>query len=130
MNPASEDIKDMITQSGGAGTFGTDVFISHEPPTPNKVVTIFDTGGFGPDLATDIYNPTVMVRIRGAGNGYQAAYAKAELIRDLLHGVHNETWNSTRYILIQALSDIMYIERDEKTRPILSVNFRIIRTPA
>lgn len=128
MNSPSEDVKDMITQSAGVGTFGVGVFISVEPPTPDLCVTIYDTGGYPADLAVDIYNPTIQVRVRGAVGGYQAAYQKALAVLTLLHGVHNETWNGTRYILIRAMSDILNVGEDDKGRPILTINFQLMRT--
>ena len=91
MNAPSEDIKDMITQSDGIGTFGEDVFISSEPASPDICTTIYDTGGLPVDLATDLYYPTVQIRLRGRVGGYSAAYLKAQDIVQLLHGVHNET---------------------------------------
>lgn len=128
MKSPSEDVKDMITQSGGVGEFAVNVFISEEPPQPDLCVTIYDTGGYPADLAVDIYNPTIQVRVRGAVGGYQAAYQKALAVLTILHGIHNETWNSTRYILIQAMSDILNIGTDDKGRPLLTINFRIMRT--
>jgi len=130
MNPPSEDVKDMVTESNGIGTFGTDVFIAHSPPSPNECVTIYDTGGYNPDLATDIENPTVEFLVRGKVGGYKDAWSKADTIKSLLHGVHGSIVNGTRYILIRAVSDILFLGLDEKNRPELSINFSMMRTPS
>ena len=129
MNPPSEDIKDLVTQSNGIGTFGTDVFIAFEPPSPNKSVTIYDTGGFDPDLAIDIEYPTVQFLIRGEVGGYVDAYTKGQTIKSLLHGAHQEILNGARYMLIRCISDILFLGLDDKNRPKFSLNISIMRTP-
>jgi len=128
MNPPSEDIKDIITQSGGAGTFGANVFIRNEPSRPDDCVTIYDTGGFPADLATDLYLPTVQIRVRGRVGGYKTAWEKAKLIKDILHGIHNEVWNATRYLLISAMGDILNIGKDDRGRPVFTLNLSTMRT--
>jgi len=128
MNPPSEDVKDMITQSNGVGTFGTNVFIGAEPLIPDECVTIYDTGGFDPETHNDIFFPTVNIRVRGVMGGYKAAYAKALAIVTLLNGLRNETWSATRYIQIFMVGDINTIGNDDSNRPLLTINFRIIRT--
>jgi len=129
MNPASEDIKDLITQSDGVGTFGVDVFIGDEPSQPDLCVTIYDDGGLAPDLATDLEFLNVRVEVRGAANGYKATYNKIERIRNLLHGDHQrQVPDGTRYLLIAAMSDPAYVRQDERNRPMFSIDFQVTRT--
>ena len=130
MNSPSEDIKDILESSAvGLGlVFGTDLFVSRMPETPDQCVAVFDTGGEPPQPSFVYLKPTIQVRIRGAKTGYQTAYTLAESIRDALHDLTNETWNSTRYVGIWATSDIFFIGYDENDRPLFSVNFRIHRT--
>ena len=127
MNPASEDIKDILV-ADGVGAFGTDLFISLMPETPDACVSIYDTGGMDPILNYVYDYPTVQVRIRGAIFGYQNAWDKAKEVKDALHGLTNETWNSTRYIQIGCVGDIMFIHYDDNNRPTLTVNFLVHRT--
>jgi len=128
MNSPSEDIKDMITQSDGIGTFGVDVFISEEPDKPDKCATIYDSGGFDPETHNDISHPTVMLRVRGVVGEYKATYAKARVIVNLLDGRSNETLNGARYIQIFMLGEINAVGTDEYGRPVLTINFDIMRT--
>lgn len=130
MNPSSQDVKDMLesSQHGSVGTFGTDLFVHEEPASPDACVTVRDTGGSDPEARFDYRRPTVQVRIRGARGDYLDAYSKAMDVRDALHGVNNETWNGTRYILILQMGDVLDAGNDDSGRPILTVNFRIHRT--
>jgi len=130
LNPPSEDIKDILEQSSvGVGTFGTDLFISKEPDSPDSCITIYDTGSTGESQAGYSYDyPTIMIRIRGTRMGYAAAWALAEDVKDALHSLANETWNGTRYVGIWCMGEPNSLGYDDKQRPILTLNFRIHRT--
>lgn len=138
MNPVCEDIKDMMIDSSlGIGEFaatsGWSIYLTQMPDddnTPDTCIAILDTGGSAPDPDPDknIGNPTFQVLVRGGKMGYQTAWDKAREIIVGLHGVHNETWNGTRYIQIFAMSDILSLGYDESQRPLLSINFSVMRT--
>lgn len=130
MNAPSDDLKDIMesSQHGSVGTFATDLFVHEEPSSPDACVTVRDTGGFDPEAGFDYGRPTVQVRVRGSKGDFLTAYSKAREVIDALHGLHNETWNSTRYIAIWQTGDIMDTGNDDNGRPILTLNFRIHRT--
>jgi hypothetical protein len=138
MNPVSEDIKDMLIDSTlavgeFAATTGWSIYISQMPDddrTPDTCIAVLDSGGSAPDPdpEKDIGNPTVQILIRGSRMGYQAAWDKARAIFAGLHGRANETWNDSRYIQIFASSDIISLGYDERQRPLLSLNFAVMRT--
>ena len=73
------------------GTFGTNLFIGHEPSTPVDVVTLYPTGGSPPSADRDKEYPTAQVRVRNSS--YVSGLAKAEEILGLLH--KNEDYLST-----------------------------------
>jgi len=139
MNPASEDIKDILIDSsvgvadGFAVSSGWSVYISTIPDdanTPDTCIGIFDTGGADPDnyLGGYIDRPSVQVRIRGAKFGYQAAWDKAKEVVDALHRRAGETWNGTRYVQILLRGGILFVGYDDLNRPIISLNFDIMRS--
>jgi len=128
MNSPADDIKDILEAAVSSWSFGTNLFVALEPPSPNEVVSVFDTGGFDPDSNTDLENPTVMVRVRGDRGGYTETYSRARDVKDNLHELANETWNGTRYIGIWQVGDILFIGMDENDRPVFTLNFRIMRT--
>jgi len=87
MNPASEDVKDMLIDSDLGLTFATDLFIGKEPANPDDTVTIFDTPGGAVgrtlDVGADMEEPAIQIRVRN--NGYMEGYAVAKNIQELLH---------------------------------------------
>ncbi len=130
MNSPSVDISGLL-ETEGIGTVGTDIFTSKEPDTPNKCVTLYDTGGFEPDL-TDVVcdKPTIQIKVRGEkGKGATAAYAVADTIKRYLHGLHNEDIDSvSRIILVKSMSDIIFLGYDDRDRVQYTLNFEIYRT--
>ena len=132
MNPPSEDLKDILESSAAALglTFGTDLFISKMPDNPDICYCLYDYPGEPPEVNYEYDMPSVQVRIRGKKGGYRNAWLAAKDIRDVLHGIHNEEWNSARYIGIWCQSDILAVGYDDNNRPLLTVNFRIHRATA
>lgn len=119
--------------SNGAGTFGGaakwSINVSREPVNPPEAVTLYDTGGEGPDTdELDLLGPTFQVRVRGPN--YAEAYAKHEAIRDLL--ILDQPITVTppgasvpaEFIGIVMQSDILAIGRDENDRHLLTANYR------
>lgn len=131
MQSPSTDIKDMLDASDAALglEFATNLFVGEMPESPNECVCIYDTGGFDPASIDERYEyPTIEIMIRGERMGYAAAWSLAQDIKDVLHKLHNETWDSTRYIGIWGVGDINCIGYDQSQRPLFSINFRIHRT--
>jgi len=129
MNPPSEDIKDfLLDDSSLALTFGTDLFVGYTPDSPDAVVGVYDSGGDGIEMDYTYERPSVQVRIRGDKGAYRAAQMRGQAIRDYLKGIVNQTKNSARYLAIWPKGDVLFIGRDEKNRPMFSVNFTAHRT--
>lgn len=128
MNPATEDIKDIII-AGGLGTFQTDLFIADFPDTPDSCTVVALAPGGAPGLWYEWERPGVQILVRGAANGYTSANATINEIAALLHG-YQDTINSARYALIQQQGNVLYIGKDESTRPVFSANFLVQRTSA
>lgn len=138
MNPASEEIKDMLVSSSiGAGSFasttGWSIHIGGIPDTvnvPNTCISITDTAGAGSEPNYVYQYPTIQILVRGNPGDYKDAYSKAEEIKDALHARTNELAATARYVQILCLGDIGFVARDDKKRPIFSINFAIQRTVA
>jgi len=73
--------------SRNVGTFGTDLFIGHEPIAPSNVVTIYPTGGRPPSADRDKEYPSMQVRVRNIS--YVNGFTKATDILSLLHKEEN-----------------------------------------
>ena len=130
MNSPAVDIANILESSAfNYGVVGTDLFVSREPLTPVNCTTIYDTGGFAPESADEIYDrPTIMARIRNSS--YSGGYAKVQAIKTALHNAHQITEGGTRYIAIWAQSDILFIGYDDSNHALFTINFRIHRTPS
>lgn len=127
-NPFSEDLKDMLEAESSLGLdFGTNLFIGSEPPAPDQVVTIYDTGGYPGAANYDLRRPAAQVRVRS--NNYRDGWVLANAVLNALHGKHEETWNGTRYLQILAASDVLYLGKDEQGgRFLFTANFQSQRT--
>ena len=132
MNPTTEDVKDLLASSAASVDeliFGTNLFIGAMPDYPDLCACLYDTGGPPPDEAVmGTYYPTFQARVRDGAGGYKTGYALAQSIRNALHGLTQQTVNGTRYIYMYATSDILHVGKDEKDRPLFTINFRAAKT--
>ena len=125
-NPPSLDIKDIIVTNSSL-VFGTNLFVSSMPTEPDNSVCIYDTGGF-PQEQYDLEKPTI--QIRGRNNSYVTGYNQMRDLKYLLGtgDFNNTIWNGTRYIMIDVMSDVLYLSKDENNRFLFTINFQIYRS--
>lgn len=102
------------------------IFVNEEQSEPNNCVTIYDTGGSDPMVVDDVYSPTIQVRVRNLDS--PSAYAKQYQIRDILVALKNQIINGIDYIAIWQQGDIFSLGRDENSRYILTLNYRVMRS--
>ncbi len=134
MNPASEDIVEMITGESVLGlVMGTDLFVGRMPKDEagfQDCVVINDLPGDGPSLTFDkttsnFYSSAVVVRCRNTD--YRTGYSVLKSIIEFLHMHGGVTINGTVYDVIQALGDAQFLEWDVNNRAIWMVNFSMKR---
>jgi len=129
MNAASVDIKDILGGYSSLGlTFGTNLFVAHEPATPNDCVTVYDTSGSmarALDKDNKVYYSSVQVR--GRDHDYREGWNKMNDIREYLDAKVGTKQGGTTYVMIRATSDPQFLTRDENQRFIFFLNFEIIR---
>jgi hypothetical protein len=132
MNSPSADVKDILigydSSSSSPYEFGTNLFVSFEPDTPDRCLTILDSGGYDPEIEANYEKPTIQIRSRDVPGQYRRAYGSLRTVVDLLHG-SRVTVNTTVYVFWQQ-GDIIHLGKDEKNRDTLTANMRIHRTPA
>ncbi|KKN90089.1 hypothetical protein LCGC14_0232020 [marine sediment metagenome] len=129
-NAPSKDVVDELVSAGVAtykNTSGWGLWLAREPVTPDTAISVFDAGGDSPNPKYRLNEPTVQVRIRGAKWGYKAAYTKAQAVVDALLGIGKKTINSTVYVGIWQLGDIIFIGFDDNNRPVFTTNWRVVR---
>ena len=137
MNPASIDIKDLLEQESSSSSslnldleFGTNLFISHEPDSPQNCVTVYDApGGFIDSTLQagnqDYFYADVQVRVRNTN--YLTGMALACNIQKVLHGLNNFMHGTTYYAFIRCTTPPFMLEWDTLNRAIIIINFQIQR---
>lgn len=133
MNQTSLDIATLLeAQSVGtkAATSGWGIYTSRQPDSPNTVITIYDSGGFEANPKFLLDTPTIQVRVRGNVGDYQGGYDKILQVKNELLGIPQQTIGGTVYVGIWAIADILFLQYDDKKRPIFVNNWRITREPA
>lgn len=135
MRAPTVDIAEYL-QANGVGVIGSptgwSIWIGQErPPKPNAVppttITLYDLPGEEPLYSSGIEHPAIQVRVRGSPGGYEAAYAKAVQIRDLLTmGGPFSVGSATYSAWIEG--DIGHLEQDEGDRPIFVATYRLLRS--
>jgi len=126
VNPVTEDVKDILVADPDLGlVFATNLFVGKEPDSPDACVTIYDTGGFPPQLTLtkgeDYYRSSFQVRVRD--RVYLDAWEMANDIKVLLHGKSHETWNGTSYEVLVCTGEPTMIGYDLSNRVLFTVNF-------
>ncbi len=99
--------------------------------SPDAQAAFIDTPGQRPNPKYLLDFPTFQVLVRGAPDGYDTAYAKGKAIKDALLGMNATTLGTgDRWDGVTMLSDLAFLAYDETSRPLFSLNFRVILEPA
>ena len=120
-------------QSQGVGTTASTAswFVAKGflPPTPDKCIALFETGGLpnDPHEAALVDRPTFQVRVRGDAYGYSTGRAKLGAARTALE-VGNTTLSGRRFIHVVAQGEPVSLGQDENNRPSLVMNFTALRS--
>jgi hypothetical protein len=133
MNSVAVDIKAMLQADGDVEVDSSvgcyDIFIGKEPDNPENSITIFETGGYPPQLnfnKDEIYEyPSVQIRVRSTD--YLDCWSLANSIKDSLHGRAHETWNGTYYSVIYCLNGPTLLDFDQNNNPRFILNFNVQR---
>lgn len=130
MNSPADDIAQyLVSQGVGAlgGTADWAINVDYEPPSPDNVITIYNTGGPGADTdEQNIQYPTVQIRIRSKGN--TAGWTKHEEIRDILaQGAQPKVMASSNVHVLEA-PDLNSLGRDENKRFLRVADYRLMRS--
>lgn len=135
MRSAADELAHYL-EDRGIGLFGGNadwsIHIDREPFAPDRVVTLYDTGGsVNVSIDPEIRNPTFQVRVRGLT--FSEAYEMQELISQILtqpgsdHASFERLIGGHVYILIVRTSDILSLGRDENDRIRLTANYQAMR---
>lgn len=100
------------------------------PELPDRIVAIFETGGFPDELGLtgDIERPTFQIRVRGSPKGYATARTKCDAIRTALHTIGNENLAGRRFVHLLAATAPIALGQDANNRPGFSINGQAVRS--
>lgn len=96
--------------------------------SPDRQISLIDTGGFAPEVAVAIDYPSVQVFgiAESTAGGYEALYQKMVAVRNALLGIPSRPALWTELDSVVGLGHILPLGRDERDRPQMSCNFRLI----
>jgi hypothetical protein len=117
----------LVTNS--LGTLGTNIFLGKMPASPDYCITIYEYEGMQPKesfgtAAYDVDMPRIQVVVRGARDDYPTARNKVDTIRQLLASLTDTTISTINIMRVEATGSVGLVGLDEKSRPIMSANFR------
>lgn len=118
----ADDIATKIIALSLGTAVGTDIFLGSTAAIPGfkssnlsvgPYISLIDTGGTGAlrTHGTKYPRPTLQVVVRAASA--VLAKAKAVALHEALDGLYNVTINSTFYLEITAVQDVMDMQKDE-----------------
>jgi len=115
----------LTTASVVGGATGWALAKAFEPPTPNRVVSVYETGGGEPDQTdgTKYDSPTFQVRVRGDEFGYSDARDKMD---DVFAALNDATISGYVYVFARQSGPIP-LGHDGNTRPLMTLNFQALR---
>ena len=110
---------DVAAQFGTTPAFGTNLFISFEPDSPDNCITIYPTPGRKPDDVNK-YISSCQIRVRGAT--FEIAYNTLQKIISKLH-LNGDVLGNTNGALVAINSQPEFLIRDDNRRSILVAHF-------
>lgn len=122
-----EDAADHL-EDNGLGTVGQDIFLSVLPQSPDACTALFEYAGSSPreTMGAMLARPRLQLVRRGARDDYPGARDGALDALAVLAAVVDATWASGRVLRIAPVAWINDMGRDEKDRPLVSVNFEVV----
>lgn len=125
--PPSQGFKDEL--AAHVATSGWVIEVGTLPKTPDRVIMISDTGGLEASPKWLLDFPSVQVMVRGGVNDYLDTFREIKAVKDIMLGLGSKTINLDEWVSVTLGSDVTHIGRDENSRPLFSVNFRLIIEP-
>lgn len=130
-----DDLADILS-SGGLGSVGTttdfSIYKSITPASPDKVISLHETGGVAPfrkmhSTAGDVVaeRPRVQVVVRSML--YSTGRQKVNDAWKALEGLPERTVNGTRYLYAAAVQSPFPIGRDENNRVLFAFNLDVVK---
>lgn len=129
-----DDMQTYLAAAGLGLTFGTNLFASLLPDSPDSCVMLWEYGAEEPvDTMGAATLPIMEIerfQVVTRDPDYQAAKSTAHGIWKALNKIGNQTVNGTVYQRVKSLQSPFFSHRDTPRRIYLICNFRATKTPA
>lgn len=137
MKAPAVDIAAYLSDSNHGYELGANMFISRQPNSPSKCITLYDSSSAPPmdtlDGVETYFEETVQIIVRDIA--YESAYATCRALISALHGIRNLQTEESRYLRISLVSGPIQLSFagtgaegfGDKIQ--FSINFGILRTP-
>jgi hypothetical protein len=117
--------------SASVGVLAQNLFIGLMPTTPDACITLYEYAGSPPmevfqDNAATLEMPSVQVMTRAARNDYPAAKALMESVRDTLTAITDETISGVRFLRVNQINSINYLNTDDNDRPRFTLSLQVV----
>lgn len=116
-------------------TTGYAVFRNKMPSSPDKVISINETGGTAPEMfqgmaGIGVDQPTVQIRVRSTAEDNDGPAATINAIYRAIASWGAFTQNGVRYVNVQPLQPPFPLRRGENERVEFAVNFFVQKEPS
>ena len=116
--------------SASVAVTASNLFIGLMPSSPDTCVALYEYAGSPPmevfvDNASTIEIPSVQVMARAGRNDYPTAKALMESVRDVLTGITDETISGVRFLRVNQISSINYLNTDDNDRPRFTLSLQV-----
>ena len=126
--PISEGIRTLLTTH--VGVSGWVLYSGIMPETPDRAITVTDTGGTEPNPKWLLDFPAAQIMVRGNVGDYVAVFTEANTIKNILLGLDSQDVGGDRWVSVLVGSDVTFIGFDDNQRPRWVLNLRFIIEPA
>lgn len=128
MNTICVDMAQSIGDAGYA-TLGTDMFIDVLPDRPNFCISLHETGTWQePQAQVGLEYPLMQIIVRSKRGDYSVGRNKVYQLQSHILYLAPVTINGTFYGGTWVQSGPMSMGQDERHRPLVSINFRFMRS--
>jgi hypothetical protein len=124
-----EALADKLNSASVAVTAST-LFIGLMPDQPDVCVALYEYAGSPPmevfvNNSATIEMPSVQVMARAGRNDYPTGKALIESVRNVLTGITDETISGDRFLRVNAISAINYLNNDDNDRPRFTLSLQV-----
>jgi hypothetical protein len=127
MNPVNLDVSTFLQTSGY--TLGTDLFVSHEPESPDVVTSLHNLAGTETAcLDKSIYQQTFF-QVRARANEYLSAHTNMNAIKTILDYAEIGDIGGASYGTLEPQGTPIDLQMDTNDRRIVTQTYAVIRYP-